>query len=368
METIPFLEYSLYQMFHMFIFWSFIGWCIEVCDMTLETGEYQNRGFLNMPICPIYGFGVLMVVIFFRPIAHTFVPLFLATMILCTAFELLIGLGMEKLFGARWWDYSNKKFNYRGYICPEISILWGLGCVIVVRIVHPMVEKVVDLIPVKMGLALIVVWSVLIVIDLISSICAVNKLNNRLKQIDEISKVMLLSAVKIGENLAEKTLDTKEKYDKLVESAEAKTQVLKEKYDKFAENNSAKNQERSQEWQEWKEKHYVDWKERYYKYFPRRKDKSRYEEIEQEYGRIVETEDFKPSDWREKFEKLVDTRDRSIERLLKAFPQLRSISYSEAMDALKMRWNELSHRKKDTEISGEDTEYNSDEAGESAEL
>lgn len=360
METIPFLEYSLYQMFHMFIFWSFIGWCIEVCDMTLETGEYQNRGFLNMPICPIYGFGVLMVVIFFRPISHTFFPLFLATMILCTTFELLIGLGMEKLFGARWWDYSNKKFNYKGYICPEISILWGLGCVIVVRIVHPMVETVVDLIPVKMGLALIVIWSALIVIDLTASICAVNKLNSRLKQIDEISKIMLLSAVKIGENLAEKTLGTKEKYDRIVESAEAKTQALKEKYDKFAENNSAKNQERSQEWQEWKEKHYADWKEKYYKYFPHRKDKSRYEEIEQEYGGIVNAEDFKPNDWREKFEKLVDTRDRSIERLLKAFPQLRSISYSEAMDALKMRWNELSHRKKDTADGSGNTDNDND--------
>lgn len=313
METIPFLEYSLYQMFHMFIFWSFIGWCIEVVDMTIETGEYQNRGFLNMPICPIYGFGVLMVVIFFRPIEHTFFPLFLSTMILCTTFELLVGLGMEKMFGARWWDYSHKKFNYKGYICPEISILWGLGCVIVVRIVHPTVEKIVDLIPVKMGLGLICLWSVLIVIDLISSICAVNKLNNRLKQIDEISKVMLLSAVKIGGNLAEKTLETKERYDKIVESADTKTQ---------------------------------EWKEKYYKYFPHRKDKQRLDEIEREYGKIVEAEDFKISDWRERFEKLVEIKDSSVERLLKAFPQLRSVSYSEAMDALKMRWTEMSHKRK----------------------
>ncbi|MDE6595663.1 MAG: putative ABC transporter permease [Oscillospiraceae bacterium] len=323
METIPFLEYSLYQMFHMFIFWSFIGWCIEVCDMTLETGEYQNRGFLNMPICPIYGFGVLMVVIFFRPISHTFVPLFLLTMILCTTFELLVGLGMEKMFGARWWDYSNKKFNYKGYICPEISILWGLGCVIVVRIVHPMVERVVDLIPVKMGLVLICLWSVLIIIDLISSICAVNELNNRLKQIDEISKVMLLSAVKIGGNLAEKTLETKERYDKIVESADAKTH---------------------------------EWKEKYYKYFPHRKDKQKIDEIEREYGKIVEAEDFKISDWRERFEKLVEIKDSSVERLLKAFPQLRSISYSEAMDALKIRLAEMSHRRKNKDRETHDSD------------
>lgn len=309
METIPFLEYSLYQMFHMFIFWSFIGWCIEVCWMTLETGEYQNRGFLNMPICPIYGFGVLMVVIFFRPISHTFFPLFLATGILCTTFELLIGLGMEKLFGARWWDYSHEKFNYRGYICPKISILWGLGCVLVIRVVHPTVEKIIDLIPVKIGLGLILLWSVLIVIDLISSLCAVNKLNNRLKQIDEISAVMLLSAVKIGENLAEKTLETKGKYDKLVEVKDAKTQEWKERYERIA---STKDGE------------------------------SRLAKIKEKYSKIVDAADFKVSEWRDKYERLIDTRDRSIERLLLAFPQLRSISYSDAMDMLKRRLSEIS--------------------------
>lgn len=314
METIPFLEYSLYQMFHMFIFWSFIGWCIEVCDMTLETGEYQNRGFLNMPICPIYGFGVLMVVIFFRPISHTFFPLFFATMILCTTFELLVGLGMEKLFGARWWDYSHKKFNYKGYICPEISILWGLGCVLVIRIVHPTVEMIVDKIPVKMGLGLIVLWSVLIVIDLISSVCAVTKLNNRLKQIDEISGIMLLGAVKIGGKLADKTIETKEKYDKFWESADAKTR---------------------------------EWKEKYGKYLARKGEKARIEEIEKEYGRIVESENFRLEEYKERYERLVEFRDKSVERLLKAFPQLKSIYYSEAMDAMKQRLSEISARRRE---------------------
>ncbi|MCH5349609.1 MAG: hypothetical protein J1E40_09815 [Oscillospiraceae bacterium] len=332
MEIIPYLEYSLYEMFHMFIFWSFVGWCIEVCWMTLETGEYQNRGFLNMPICPIYGFGVLMVVIFFRPISHTFFPLFITTGLLCTTFELLVGLGMEKLFGARWWDYSHEKFNYKGYICPKISILWGLGCVLVVRIVHPTVEMIIDHIPVKVGLGLIVIWSVLIVIDLISSICAVNKLNNRLKQIDEISKVMLLSAVKIGENLAEKTLETKEKYDKIIEAKDAKTQ---------------------------------EWRERYEHIIAGKDGESRFAEIRQKYGRIVDAADFKVSEWKEKYEKVIGARDRSVERLIKAFPQLRSISYSESMDTLKKKLSELSIRSKkgkntdendETDISGQDDE------------
>lgn len=286
MEPIPFIEFSLYQMFHMFIFWAFIGWGIEVCWMTLETGEYQNRGFLNMPICPIYGFGVIMVTVFFRPVSHTVIPLFIVTSILCTTFELLVGLGMEKLFGARWWDYSHERYNYKGYICLKISILWGMGCVIVIRLVQPMVEKIIDMIPVRLGLALILLWSVLIVIDLISSICAVNKLNNRLKQLDEISKIMLLSAVRIGENLSQETLDVKGRYDRFIEAKDAKTLALKQRYEK-----------------------------------------------------IVSAADFKVSEWRDKYEGLADLRDRSVERLLRAFPHMRSISYSEAMEILRKRLN-----------------------------
>ena len=302
METIPFIEYSLYELFHIFMFWAFIGWGIEVCWMTLETGEYQNRGFLNMPICPIYGFGVIMVVVFFRPLSHTFLPLFAVTSILCTTFELLVGLGMEKMFHARWWDYSHEKFNYKGYICLKISILWGMGCVIVVRIVHPMVEKFIDFMPVRLGLGLIVLWSVLIVIDLISSICAVNKLNNRLKQLDEVSKIMLLSAVKIGENLSNETLEIKEKYDHMIEVKDAKTQ---------------------------------EWRDRYERYVSSKEGESRFAEIRRRYAKIVDAADFKFSEWREKYDRLIGTRDASVERLLKAFPDLRSTSYSESMEELK---------------------------------
>jgi uncharacterized membrane protein len=249
----------------MFCIWSFIGWGIEVCYMTLETGEYQNRGFLNMPICPIYGFGVLMVVTFFRPISHTFFLLFASTAILCTSFELLVGLGMERLFHTRWWDYSHEKFNFRGYICLKVSILWGLGCVLVVRVVHPMVERFIGIVPVKVGMVFIVVMSLLIAVDVIASFCAVDNLNNRLKQIDEISKLMLKVSVKIGGKLADVTNETEEKYDKIKESREVAE--IKEKYDK-----------------------------------------------------------------------LMSIRDAQVERLLRAFPNIRSISYTESMEKLKEKY------------------------------
>ena len=198
MTIIPFIGYSLYQMSLMFCFWAFIGWCIEVCYMTIETGEYQNRGFLSMPICPIYGFGVLMIAVFSRPIADKPLLLFVISLVLCTALELAVGLGMEKLFNTRWWDYSHEKFNYRGYICPKVSILWGLGCVLVIKVVQPLVETVVNHIPFKVGIIFIAIMAVLIAIDLTASLCAVANLNKRLKQIDDISALMLKGSIKIG--------------------------------------------------------------------------------------------------------------------------------------------------------------------------
>lgn len=224
MTTIPFIGYSLYQMALMFCFWAFIGWCIEVCYMTIETGEYQNRGFLNMPICPIYGFGVLIIAVFSRPIADKGLLLFAVSLVLCTSLELAVGLGMEKLFNTRWWDYSHEKFNYRGYICPKVSLLWGLGCVFVIKVVHPLVEIGTEKLPFKVGITFIIIMAVLIAVDLTASLCAVANLNKRLKQIDDISALMLKGSVKIGEKLANETNDILEKYEKLLAIKDRQTE------------------------------------------------------------------------------------------------------------------------------------------------
>lgn len=217
MQTIPYVGYSLYQLFLMFCFWSFVGWCIEVIDMTYETGEYQNRGFLNMPICPIEGMGVIMVTVLFKPISNTIIPLFIACTVLCTAFELFIGWGMEKLFHARWWDYSHMKFNYKGYICLRNSLFFGGGCVIVIRCIQPMVIRAIDAIPIKVGMTIVIIMAVLIAVDTVVSLMAVKKLNERFRRIDEISHLMLSGSVKVGMKLASGTLKVKSNVDRIID-------------------------------------------------------------------------------------------------------------------------------------------------------
>ena len=215
MEKLPFFGYSLYEMAHYFLIWSFIGWVIEIVDMTFETGEYQNRGMLNMPICPIYGVGVLLIIAILRPLKGTFLALSIGSAIICTAIELGVGLLLEAIFHNRWWDYSHMHFNYKGLICLRNSLFWGIGCVIMMNVVQPAFEKYTDLLDVRIGFVIIFVMAVLIVIDIAASLKAIKNLNDRLQKLDAISGKMLAFAQKIGGVLADKTQDVMELNDRI---------------------------------------------------------------------------------------------------------------------------------------------------------
>ena len=170
--------------------------------------------------------------------------------------------------------------------------------------------------------------ALVLVIDIVASLSAVRKLNLRLKQLDEISKVMLLSAEKIGGTLSQKTLEGKEIYDNAIEKADTKTQEIKEK---IAEKTDATTQ---------------SFREKYEQLKSTKDGESRFAEIKAKYGKIVDAADFKLSEWREKYDRLMDARDRSVERLIKAFPQLRSTSYGDTMESLKRRLKVISAKVK----------------------
>ena len=221
MQVIPYVGYSLYQMFFIFVFWSVIGWMIEVIDMTYETGAYQNRGFLNGPLCPIYGVGVLLILILFRPLKDTYIPLFLVSTTLCTSFEFFMGWFMETIFHMRWWDYSHMRFNIKGYICLRNSLFFGGGCVVMYHWCEPLLELGIGRMPLRVGYVLIVVICLLLVIDTISSFSAAIKLGHKLKRLDEISSRMLAVSQATGMRLADGTLRVKSGIDKAKGNADS---------------------------------------------------------------------------------------------------------------------------------------------------
>lgn len=137
----------MYQFLWIFFVYAFLGWCTEVSYAALRTGKFVNRGFLNGPVCPIYGCGVVVVLAGLEPLKGNFVLLFLGSVVLTSVLELATGFVLEKLFRQRWWDYSDKPFNLGGYICLEFSIMWGFACLFVVDILHPSIEFFIRLIP-----------------------------------------------------------------------------------------------------------------------------------------------------------------------------------------------------------------------------
>ena len=130
-----------------FFLYSFCGWVMECLVIRLEKGRWENRGFVHLPLCIIYGFGAMIGYAMLRPISHNYVLLYLAGAFLATVFEYLTGRLMLRLFGKLWWDYSEKRLNYHGILCLESTVAWGAIAVLVFALVHRMVFSLVTRVP-----------------------------------------------------------------------------------------------------------------------------------------------------------------------------------------------------------------------------
>lgn len=119
------MSYSVLQWLLFFYIYCFIGWCFESAYVSLKKRRFVNRGFLKLPMLPIYGSGAIAILIVTIPVRDNLWLVWLFGMISATLLELVTGAVMELLFKVKYWDYSNQKFNYKGYICLSSSIAWG---------------------------------------------------------------------------------------------------------------------------------------------------------------------------------------------------------------------------------------------------
>ncbi len=149
------------------------GWLIEVVDMKIEAGEYQNRGFLHLPLCPIYGIGMACAAAGlngFKGVKESYLILFLFGVIFCSVMEYIVGGILEKLFRTKWWDYSHMRFNIKGRVCLRNAVLFGFGAILVFRVVEPQVERAIDVLPVEIGLFVVFVCGTALIVDILYSI------------------------------------------------------------------------------------------------------------------------------------------------------------------------------------------------------
>ena len=151
------------KLFLLFLIYAFIGWIIEVIAKKIELGKFINRGFLIGPYLPIYGCGGLLITLTLTRYYDSPITLFVMALFICSVLEYFTSYILEKLFNARWWDYSTKKFNINGRICLNTMAAFGaLGCV-VVYILNPLIfkmfsfwaENIISVVSVILGLVFI---------------------------------------------------------------------------------------------------------------------------------------------------------------------------------------------------------------------
>lgn len=202
-----------------FVIYAFLGWCLEVSFHAVHIGKFINRGFLNGPVCPVYGFGMAVVIICLTPLNQNLLLLFAGSVILTSALEFLTGFVLEKLFHSRWWDYTDQPFNIKGYICLKFSLAWGIACVFVMRIIHPMIARLVGWIPPLVSWSLLAFFLLLFILDTAATVVSVRKLDQKLRLLHEIGKKIRAGSDSIGANISEDTLKLRQAREKLAAHA-----------------------------------------------------------------------------------------------------------------------------------------------------
>lgn len=210
----------------LFFIYAFLGWCIEVIYAGVNQKIFVNRGFLNGALCPIYGFGVLTVLFFLLPLRENLLLLYVGSVLLTSLLELVTGFLMEKLFHHRWWDYSDDPFNIGGYVCLKFSLLWGLACVMIVYVVHPLIMNLLAFVPDKISTPFLLVCSGAFIADIVVTVARVAKLNQRLQQIDEVAHALRMVSDAIGTAAVDGSIAVSEANEKLKAELKAKREEL----------------------------------------------------------------------------------------------------------------------------------------------
>lgn len=184
------MEYTWIQLVAFFFLYAFVGWSGELIFAAIRAKRFVNRGFINGPICPIYGIVAVIIAIFLPELKDNTVILFLGGMVIATVFEYVTGRWMERIFHRKLWDYSGSRFHLDGYICLPYSLLWGALAVLSLVVINPLVVKLLGLIPHPVKVIGEVVLIVCFTLDLLTTVMTVMEMQIRAKRLAQFPQKM----------------------------------------------------------------------------------------------------------------------------------------------------------------------------------
>ena len=292
-------QYSLF--FLLLMLYSFLGWCGEMVYCSLGQRRLcEKRGFLNGPICPIYGHGALLVLM--TGGYQTPLETFLIGAIQTSAVEYLTSYLMERLFHMRWWDYSRKRFNLNGRICLLNSTLFGLACVLLCHVVQPfLIDYVHQLLRSGAGIPLAFALTVIYIIDIVLSVRSAIQIGNRLEKLHAIHDEL---ADKLERLKAEQQQALEAQKERVEEFVSAARQSVEERGEETAQHIQARLDRLKEEQQHSRDTH-------------RARLESARAEAQQRLKALYDKPDF--------FER----------RLLRSFPTMRSLRHGEALNKMR---------------------------------
>lgn len=200
---------EIYYYFLLFLIYSFIGWLIEVIGKLIEKHKFINRGFLVGPICPIYGHGCILMILTLSRYKDNPLILFINAIFICSLLEYFTSYFMEKIFKARWWDYSTRKFNLNGRICAETMIPFGILGTLVICVINPIFEYLLNLFNFETIKIIAIVLFIIYIIDYTISLIIMFGFKGTLKTVEKDGTEEITKKVKkilINKNVLYKRL------------------------------------------------------------------------------------------------------------------------------------------------------------------
>ena len=171
--------------FLLFITYAIFGWCMEVVGKIIEFKRFINRGFLIGPYCPIYGCGAILMTLLLKNFTDNPIILFLLALVICSILEYMTSYILEKIFHARWWDYSKQKFNLNGRICVNTMIPFGLLGLAMMYFINPFLFRIYNSIEPKTLTIMTVIIFIIFITDMFISIVILSSVRKENKVLDK---------------------------------------------------------------------------------------------------------------------------------------------------------------------------------------
>ena len=181
-------NYMLY-----FFIYSFLGWVCESIYCSCLQKKIINRGFLNGPVCPVYGVGALIIITGCWSYRDSMIAVFISGMVLTSLLEYITSDILEKLFHAKWWDYSNHKCNINGRVCLLNSTMFGFMSVFVIEFLHPFIISKLDMMNITVLYVFLILAIIAMIVDLIITAKALDSLTIKVDSltalVDDMKKI-----------------------------------------------------------------------------------------------------------------------------------------------------------------------------------